>query len=223
LGSEDRRQLDNSIIHATIIKQDEPDDGNGSIYLIFQRLNTGGTQLQPQEIRTALYHGAFNDVLAEYNKNEAWRSLYGPMSNRRRDEELILRFFALYFYTHRYAKPMVEFLNIYMNQNKDLKIQSQEELASVFFPTVNFIQQAIGPMAFKPRRSLNIAILDSIMVGVARRLKKGEIRDARQLNEKYQALLQSDTYQAHINTGTSDENSVYNRIELASTAFDDVL
>jgi len=27
--------LDDSIIHATIIKQDEPDDGDSSIYFIF--------------------------------------------------------------------------------------------------------------------------------------------------------------------------------------------
>lgn len=222
LSSEDRRQLDNSIIHATVVKQDEPDDGNSSIYLIFQRLNTGGTQLQPQEIRTALYHGAFNDALSEFNNYNAWRELYGPPSSRRRDEELILRFFALYFSSEQYKKPMTEFLNIYMNRNKDLKKQTKEDLSAVFYPTVDIIHQAIGPSAFKPRRTLNLAILDSVMIGLARRLEKGPINVFSQVLEQYQELLKNEAYQAYINTGTSDESSVYNRVEMATTAFKNV-
>ena len=59
LHPEDRRRLDDSILHAIIVRQDEPTEDQSSIYLIFERLNSGGTILQPQEIRVALYHGAF--------------------------------------------------------------------------------------------------------------------------------------------------------------------
>src|SRR5690348_10760279 len=51
LDIEDRRRLDDSIIHATVIRQDEPTEDQSSIYVIFERLNTGGVNLQPQEIR----------------------------------------------------------------------------------------------------------------------------------------------------------------------------
>lgn len=50
LDTEDRRRLDDSIMHATVIRQDEPEDEQSSIYLIFERLNTGAVNLQPQEI-----------------------------------------------------------------------------------------------------------------------------------------------------------------------------
>ena len=43
LEVEDRRRIDDSIIHATIIKQDEPSNDQSSIYLIFGCLNSGGT------------------------------------------------------------------------------------------------------------------------------------------------------------------------------------
>ena len=46
LPDEDRRRLDDSILHATIIKQDEPSEDDSSIYHIFERLNTGGTTLK---------------------------------------------------------------------------------------------------------------------------------------------------------------------------------
>src|SRR6202034_213436 len=98
LDTEDRRRLDDSIIHATVIRQDEPSDDQSSIYTIFERLNTGGVNLQPQEIRVALYHGELVRVLQKLNNNEAWRKLVGPRSSRLKDMEMVLRFFAfLYF------------------------------------------------------------------------------------------------------------------------------
>ena len=41
LDMEDRRRLDDSIIHATVIRQDEPKEDQSSIYIIFERLNAG--------------------------------------------------------------------------------------------------------------------------------------------------------------------------------------
>ena len=96
LDTEDRRRLDDSIIHATIIRQDQPTEDQSSVYVIFERLNTGGVNLQPQEIRVALYHGEFVRVLQELSDDEAWSQLYGIKSRRLKDMELILRFFAFF-------------------------------------------------------------------------------------------------------------------------------
>ncbi len=51
----ERRELDQFIIHATIFEQDEPTDDRSSVYSVFERLNTGGTPLQAQEIRSSIY------------------------------------------------------------------------------------------------------------------------------------------------------------------------
>ena len=48
LKEADQNRLDDSILHATVVKQDTPNDEDSSIYMIFERLNTGGTPLQPQ-------------------------------------------------------------------------------------------------------------------------------------------------------------------------------
>src|SRR6185295_8691482 len=82
LDVEDRRRLDDSIIHATVVRQDEPTEDQSSVYIIFERLNTGGVNLQPQEIRVALYHGELVRVLRDLNNHEAWRRLYGRPSKR---------------------------------------------------------------------------------------------------------------------------------------------
>ena len=106
LDIEDRRRLDDSIIHATVIRQDEPSEDQSSIYMIFERLNTGGVNLQPQEIRVALYHGELVRVLRTLNENRSWRRLYGKKSRRLKDMEMILRFFAFFYYGSSYRSPM---------------------------------------------------------------------------------------------------------------------
>jgi len=43
-----------------------------------------------------------------------------------KDQELILRFFALYFFLDEYERPMNEFLNKYMGANRNLKLHSPQ-------------------------------------------------------------------------------------------------
>ncbi|MEH2387625.1 MAG: DUF262 domain-containing protein [Nostoc sp.] len=71
LSPSDRRALDNAIIHCIIISENY--DPSGMFYL-FERLNTRGTPLNSQEIRNALYHGSFSDLIEELSKNERCRA-----------------------------------------------------------------------------------------------------------------------------------------------------
>jgi hypothetical protein len=219
LKLEDRRRLDDSILHATIVKQDEPSDDNSSVYYIFERLNTGGTLLTPQEIRSCIYHGEFNDMLRELNKQQSWRAIYGKRDERMRDEELILRFFALYFNSDKYAKPMKEFLNLYMGKNRHLKSDTSEELTQIFENSVEAVYAALGKSAFKPQGRFVAAVFDSVMIGVARRLSKGPISDYRGLKMKYQVLLRSDEYINAASTHTTDEDNLRKRMTLATETF----
>jgi hypothetical protein len=220
LDPEDRRRLDNSIIHATILRQDQPTDDQSSIYLIFERLNTGGTILQPQEIRVALYRGQLVRTLRELNDWPAWRTLYGPPSTRLKDQELILRFFALLYAADDYQRPMKEFLNKYMAHNRDLEEERSETLAQVFHATTDAILAGIGDRAFRPRVGLNAAVMDSIMVGVARRiLNSGPIKEPKLLAAANADLQAQPDYRASVESTTSYEESVRTRLELAKKSF----
>ena len=64
-------------IRSVIIKQNEPKDDNSSVYEMFDRLNTGGVNLKPQEIRANLYYGEFYKAIYALNKNAIWRNLIG--------------------------------------------------------------------------------------------------------------------------------------------------
>ena len=219
LDVEDRRRIDDSIIHATVVRQDEPTEDQSSVYVIFERLNTGGVNLQPQEIRVALYHGKFVSVLSNLNENSEWRSLVGKKSKRLKDMEMVLRFFAMYFHSASYRSPMKDFLNRYMASNRDLKKQSEKELNSLFRKTVSTIATAIGSQAFRPVRGVNAAVVDSVMTGLARRVSRGPIKNKEKLAEQYEKLLKNNQYRNAVETGTSQEANVNERLRLATQYF----
>ena len=222
LDVEDRRRIDDSIIHATVVKQDEPTDDQSSIYIIFERLNTGGVNLQPQEIRVALYHGKLAKILRALSDEVTWRSLYGKKSRRLKDMEMILRFFAFFYYLSNYRRPMKDFLNRYMASNRDLERQTEADLRGVFYKTTEMLDSVIGKKAFRPKGPVNAAVVDSLMNGIAKRLDRGEITDHGELRRRYEALMSDQEYISAIETGTSQEGNVETRMRLAQAAFADV-
>lgn len=214
LDVEDRRRLDDSIIHATIVKQEEPSEDWSSIYSIFERLNTGGIALQPQEIRMALYHGPFSALLRELNALTNWRKLIGPVSRRLKDVELILRIFALLYYRHDYKSPMKEFLNRYMATNRTLSKQGADELREVFTESSRAILEALGEDAFRPERAVNAALVDALMVGASVALQDDRI-DHSKLVKARAVLLDDREFVDAISTGTSQKPKVDLRIRKA--------
>ena len=219
LDEEDRVNLDDSIIHATIIKQETPTDDNTSIYHVFERLNTGGRKLTPQEIRSAIYIGKLNDLIAELNDYPSWRELFGKKNNRLKDHEMILRFFAMYTSLDRYSKPLKEFLNKFNGQYRNPTDSELERLESVFKKTSDTVLEYLGKAAFRPDRVFNASVFEVLMVGVAKRLEEdinfGDVAD------NISDLYQNQDFVDSITRGTSDERTVETRHELFNKFIDD--
>ncbi len=92
-----RSAFDLRPIRSVIVKQVSPKDDDSAIYEIFNRLNSGGVNLRPQEIRMSLYHSDFYDMLYRVNTNKSWRRLTGLMEPdlHMKDIEFLLRGFAM--------------------------------------------------------------------------------------------------------------------------------
>ncbi|MCH8146746.1 MAG: DUF262 domain-containing protein [Planctomycetes bacterium] len=222
LPDDDRRRLDDSIIHATVVRQDEPSEDDSSIYMIFERLNTGGMPLSAQEIRACIYHGSFNKLLKHLNENVQWREIFGKQHKRTRDRELILRFLALNFDSDAYAPPMKAFLNLFMAKDRNLSSEGWSRYEKTFVGTIDLVHKSIGPKAFRPVRVLNAAVFDAVMVGFARRLHSGPVVDIVKLRQAYNNLLHDDDFESVIETSTTTAVNVRERVKLATEAFKDV-
>jgi uncharacterized protein with ParB-like and HNH nuclease domain len=219
LGDEHRRILDNAIIHATVVKQTDPQDGGSGIYKIFERLNSSGVLLSPQEIRTAIYGGRLAKLLFHLNEDKKWRELFGPTNRRMRDQELILRFLAFSMSAQEYKRPMKSFLNDFMNKNRNLGDDLAHHLSRSFTQAVGLIFDVVGPKAFKPVSSFNAAVFDAILPALSKRLDKAPISQHSELSKAYSELLQNKDFQQWTSRSTADDETVKKRLELAEAAF----
>lgn len=219
LDDEERRRLDDSIVHATVLRQEHPAGSQDAVYSIFERLNTGGSPLQPQEIRVALYNGPFLRLISALNEDEHWRALYGPPSARFKDQELILRVLALYERADEYSRPVKSFLNHYLSENRLRDGEDAERLTARFLRASELVHENVGARAFRPVRPLNAAVLDSVMVGLMHRLHQGDVVNGAQLSKAYECLIENSDYLDATTSSTAAEDSVGNRINLATAAF----
>ncbi len=220
LDEKDRIRLNDSLIHSIIISQESPKDEDTSIYYLFDRLNTPGRPLTPHEIRTAIARGNFIDLVKELNDNLTWRHIYGKKHLRLKDQELILRFLALFFNSKNYQRPMNEFLNKFSLRYKDADEEFLQKCRIIFANAIDIVWENIGQKAFRPERALNAAVFDSVMVGLARRIEKSSIVDLTKVKEAYEELLKDEEYRNAVSQSTSDEANVQLRLRKATEKFD---
>ena len=222
LSASDRIRLDDSIVHATIFQQAEPGNDRSSIYSVFERLNTGGTPLTQQEIRACVYRGELDKLLSELAEDSSWRELYGKKNFRKKDEEIILRFFSLYFNLERYERPMKQFLNLFMDENRNLGREREDDLRKLFTKTVKVAAEGLTRKAFRPERAFNVAVADAALVGLAHRLQRGDIQDRDSLKTCHDELLKRLSREDLHRVATADKDRVLKRIRYACEAYESV-
>ena len=220
LSAESKRDLDDSIVHATIFQQDHPTSDRSSIYSVFERLNTGGSPLQPQEIRACVYRGKLNDLLSSLAKDTHWRAVYRSENPRRKDEEIILRFLALYHDMSRYQRPMKKYLNDFMQEHQNPSDSLCEKLRRTFETTIKAVDKILRPEALRPERALNVSVADAVLVGLAHRLDKGPIREPQALKAANDRLIDCLRKEELYTIGTINKDRVERRISLAVREYD---
>ena len=217
LDASDQRKLKNAVLRAVNIRQLTPTKDSTSAYHIFERLNTGGTPLKPQEIRNCVFHGDIVDKLSELNRTKSWRLILGKSQpdKYQKDIELILRCFAIGYFHEHYDKPMKEFLNQIMKKNRSGKTKEFASFEKRFSDTCDSIIEKLGEKPFHIRGPINLAALDSVM-GLSIR-KQSLLENVTQ--DRFTDLLNDEDYLDSIFYNTSDKKYVDTRIEKCTKAF----
>jgi len=122
-GTDDERRLyaavEDVTIPITVIRCDYDEDAHMRyLFMIFNRLNSGGVRLNNQEIRNCIYSGPFNSMLKDFDAaNAEWRhvkrQIWGKME-RFRSVEILLRTIAFASKLESYDGNLAGFLNSYM-------------------------------------------------------------------------------------------------------------
>lgn len=206
-----QRKLRSAVLRAINIRQLNPKGPATSIYHIFERLNTGGTPLKPQEIRNCVFRGPLVTVLRDLNRDRNWRTILGKRTfdRHQKDLELILRIFAFAFFFDEYEKPMKEFLNNVMDREKKAKSAHTTALQKNFKTTAERIVQALGDRPFHLRGRLNSAALDAVFSTLLR-MKGVPPKD---LAKRYAKLIKDGEFTETTLHNTSDSSVIRDRFD----------
>ena len=231
LSETEQRKIRNTTIHCIIFVQLKPEDDDTSMYQVFERINTSGRTLLPQEIRNCVYQGPFNDLLIEINKQRMWRELYGleKPDTRMRDMEFILRFLALSSEKFRKLErgriSLKKFLNEFMGAPDSTSVEILGQRRHQFLSTISFIRENIGSDAFhnvSPKdptrlvKKFNPTIFDSISIATLQTIENSSRSYPRsELLSRRMELLRNDEYQDLIKVRTTNVERIHQRIMLA--------
>lgn len=160
-----KTQFDLRPLRNIIVKQNTPDGDDSSMYEIFNRLNTGGINLRPQEIRTSMYHSAFYEMLYRLNSFPETRTLLGSSQPdlHVKDIEIILRGFAMLMDIENYVPSMVKFLNQFSKKCKNNTTEQNSYLQNLYISFLDSCSE-LPEDAFtnKSNNRFNIAIYEAV-------------------------------------------------------------
>ncbi|MCM1037119.1 MAG: DUF262 domain-containing protein [Bacteroides sp.] len=170
-----QRQIEESTIQVSIITKGTPEMVK---YNIFKRLNTGGIQLEPQEIRHALHQGVAADLLRDLAAlPEFVRATDNAVSPERMlDREFVNRFIAFYYFSpDDYKTDLDTFLSTALYHLAKLTTLEREELRHNFREAMSLAFKIFGYKSFRKiydrhsrRNPVNKALFDVWSVELAR-------------------------------------------------------
>jgi uncharacterized protein with ParB-like and HNH nuclease domain len=216
-------KLEDATLRTFELSQTAPKD---LMFIIFERLNTGGMALNDMEIRNCLYRGGLNDLLKELSQYEEFKNSAGQsgLDKRMADRTLILRYLAFYQMTYTKAKKGLKaFFNEFFTTYRNPTPEKIKEFRSSFKHSMRACQTVFGSKAFRLRRvhergggewasRINASIFQVISVSF-NNYDIGHItRSADSIFESYLDLIESDEkWVTSVTAATGD----YARIEYA--------
>ena len=215
-------QLENLTLPVTILRCDYTKRSHQNyIFMIFHRLNSGGSKLNNQEIRNCIYGGSFNQLLKELNANEKWMKINKMKETtgyRFIPEEIILRFFAFHDNYMSYTGRLAKFLNYYMADHRDADTNFIFKKKSIFIRTIDLVYKTI--FEGKPPRKLSISVLEALLVGTALNLDFLEAQPAQSVRKMYDKLLKEDEFsEKQLREGIAGKDRVIARMNTAKKVF----
>jgi hypothetical protein len=204
-------------------------------YEMFKRLNTGGSNLEPQEIRNCSSRMIGDDgvkfysFLIEQSLNEDFAACaeYLPQTDKEKKgiEELVLRFFAVKNAQNMFRGSVRDWLDNYMEGVLlgTLDFNYDEE-KSIFNDVFKIAREKLGETAFlryrgdSPVGSLPPAYFEAISIGILRSKETIRTKEAGLLRSAISKLVQSEEFRAVTGPGANSREKLEKRIQLVSEA-----
>lgn len=185
---------------------------------LFERLNKGGVNLTPQEIRSCVYKGGFNNFLKKMSCDENYNHCVHLSETQETDgtrEELVLRFFAYLYDLESFEHSVIDFLNDYMKKaTQDFDYLKNEQLFRYVFKTLN---DALPKGITKGRNNTPLNLFEAVAVGAAKAyIKKGYIN-----TNGIEQWIQDEELLKNITGATNSKPKAIGRISFCQRKFEE--
>lgn len=123
------------------------------VYNIFERINTGGLKLEPQEIRNAMYHGKASELAKKLAEGKEFldATLYAVKPKRMADQEYVIRFMAFteLDYQTEYKDDIDHFLILTMKKINDYSDKDLKRIEKNFMKVMRYSKDIFEKNAFR--------------------------------------------------------------------------
>lgn len=198
------------------------------VYDIFNRINTGGTKLERQEIRNCIFIGHSTRLLKELSGEDAFKkAIDGGISGKRmKDREAALRCiaFTIIDYHKNYLRSMDDFLEQAMRQINKMSMVEVGDIKKRFLEIMDKTLQSFGEANFRipsdyTRGRINIAVMETVYYVYYKKIELGQTIDNALMGRSFQTLLRDSDYLDAVRNSTGSPSKVMMRFNLAKQIF----
>lgn len=221
LSEQIQSKLENKRLTVFALKPSTP---SVVIYDLFNRINTGGTQLNRQEVRNCIFIGKSTRLLKDLSEQKYFKDAIGNgvSGMRMKDREVILRYIAFRWsdFMKEYTGDMSAFVEEAMRKINQMDEKTILEIKDDFKRVMTISFKIWGGDNFripteKTRGVINTAVLESVCYFISSYSNDFINKNKLAIKQNYSTLINNDKYRYSVMRATGNKNSVHERFRIA--------
>lgn len=204
-------------------------------YIIFQRVNTAGEPLTPQEMRHALNQGPAAEFIKELANMESFKiaTNNSVKSKRMQDRDFVNRFIAFFIGYRDYMGDLDMFLNDKMGELNKMTSTQRDDIRASFDKSMKCCYQIFEDDTFRKRYSItdrrkpiSKSVYDTLSVNIAW-LNDTEqsllLQNAKEFKSGMIRLFNDTKFDSSISTGTGQKYNVEQRFTMVKSLIKEII
>jgi len=204
-------------------------------YIIFQRVNTAGVPLTPQEMRHALNQGPAAIFIKELADMESFKKAtnYSVESKRMQDRDFVNRFIAFFIGYQDYMGDLDMFLNDKMGELNKMTSEQRDDIRVSFDKAMKCCYEIFKNDAFRKkysvtdkRKPISKSVYDTLSVNIAWLSDEEQLmllKNAETFKTGMIRLFNDERFNFSISTGTGQKYNVDLRFMMVKSLIKEII
>lgn len=229
-------QLEDYQVYSHVILPPTPDK---ILFDIFDRVNRGGTKLNKQEIRNALYHGRGLKMITAVTKSEEFvkaTRIEHKKDSRMKGSYLVTRFLAFYLLfnglldkdgkQYEYTGDLDDLIEVTLTKLNQTLLEELEQIGKFTIKCLERANDILGEGAFRKEvnesKPINMNIFETTLYFMALMQKNNVVVPQKVVYEALKRTINSDEFLDYIGNSRDNTVKVYGRFQLMEKVFEEI-